>query len=90
MNEQRKSGVIREINGPIVTIRLPGIRNGEQVRVGEQGLVGEVIALNGAEAVVQIYESTEDLRPGEPAEGLGWPLSRSFWQPSGQASGNAI
>ena len=75
MNARLKSGVIREINGPIVTVRLPGIRNGEQVRVGGQGLVGEVIELNGETAVVQVYESTEGLRPGEPAEALGWPLS---------------
>jgi V/A-type H+-transporting ATPase subunit A len=75
MNARLKSGVIREINGPIVTVRLPGIRNGEQVRVGGQRLVGEVIELNGETAVVQVYESTEGLRPGEPAEALGWPLS---------------
>ena len=75
MNEPVSKGTIREINGPIVTIRLPGIRNGEQVRIGELGLVGETIALQGDEAVVQVYESTEGLRPGGPAEGLGWPLS---------------
>ncbi|MET0094052.1 MAG: V-type ATP synthase subunit A, partial [Sedimenticola sp.] len=75
MNNQDNIGVIREINGPIVTITLPGVRNGEQVRIGELGLYGEVITLRGEEAVVQAYESTEGVRPGEPAEALGWPLS---------------
>jgi len=68
-------GVIREINGPILIADLPGINNGEQVRIGELGLSGEVIALNGGQAIIQAYESTEGVRPGESAEGLGYPLS---------------
>jgi V/A-type H+-transporting ATPase subunit A len=75
MKQPRPSGVIREINGPIVTIQLPNVRNGEQVRIGRLGLYGEVIGLQGDEALAQIYESTEMVRPGEPVEGLGRPLS---------------
>jgi V/A-type H+-transporting ATPase subunit A len=75
MSEQAKRGIIRDINGPIVTIRLPGIRNGEQVRIGKLGLYGEVIALHGENAVVQSYESTEGVCPGESATALGHPLS---------------
>lgn len=68
-------GKIIEINGPIVRVELPGVSNGEQVRVGHLGLVGEVIGLEGSEAVVQVYESTESLIPGGQAEPLGHPLS---------------
>ncbi|NEX21226.1 V-type ATP synthase subunit A [Thiorhodococcus mannitoliphagus] len=75
MTDTNKSGVIRDINGPIVTIELPGIRSGEQVKIGELGLFGEVISLRGRQAVVQTYESTDGVRPGEPAVGVGWPLS---------------
>ena len=75
MTEQSRIGVIRDINGPIVTIELPGIRSAEQVKIGELGLFGEVISLNGDRAVVQTYESTDGVRPGEPALGLGRPLS---------------
>ena len=75
MSEHTRGGVIRDINGPIVTIELPGVRNGEQVKIGELGLFGEVISLNGRQAIVQTYESTEGVRPGGPAIGLGWPLS---------------
>lgn len=75
MSRDNRHGVIREINGPIVTITLPGIHNGEQVKIGEMGLYGEVISLNGEDAVIQAYESTEGVRPGEPVEALGWPLS---------------
>jgi V/A-type H+-transporting ATPase subunit A len=75
MSEYSRTGTIRDINGPIVTIDLPGVRLGEQVKIGELGLFGEVISLNGTQAVVQTYETTEGVRPGEPALGLGWPLS---------------
>jgi len=75
MSETQRVGTVRDINGPIVTIELPGIRHGEQVKIGNLGLFGEVISLNGDRAVVQTYESTDGVRPGEPAKGLGWPLS---------------
>jgi V/A-type H+-transporting ATPase subunit A len=75
MSDTQRVGTIRDINGPIVTIELPGIRHGEQVKIGDLGLFGEVISLKGSQAVVQTYESTDGVRPGEPAEGLGWPLS---------------
>jgi V/A-type H+-transporting ATPase subunit A len=75
MSESSKVGRIREINGPIVTVELSGLRNGEQVRIGELGLVGEVIALEGPRAIIQVYESTEGVRPGEPVQGLGHPLA---------------
>ena len=68
-------GSIIEINGPLVTARLPDVANGEQVRVGRIGVTGEVIARQDDTAVIQVYESTESIRPGEPAEALGHPLS---------------
>jgi V/A-type H+-transporting ATPase subunit A len=69
------TGKIMAINGPIVTVQLPGVRNGEQVRVGQLGLMGEVIRLEGEQATVQVYEATESLRPGELAQALGHSLS---------------
>lgn len=68
-------GKVIEVNGPLVTIQLDNIRNGEQVRIGELGLIGEVISLHSQRALVQVYESTESVRPGEAVEGLGRPLS---------------
>ena len=70
-----RSGHIEVINGPIVQVHLPGARSGEQVRLGEIGIVGEVISLQGDMATVQSYESTEGVRPGEKVHGLGHPLS---------------
>ena len=68
-------GKILEINGPLVSLQLPQTVIGEQVRVGRIGLVGEVIGRDGDTALAQLYEDTAGLRPGEVADGLGWPLS---------------
>ena len=68
-------GKILEINGPLVKLQLADAVLGEQVRVGQIGLVGEVIGRDGDTALAQLYEDTAGLRPGEVAEGLGWPLS---------------
>jgi V/A-type H+/Na+-transporting ATPase subunit A len=68
-------GRVVEINGPLVTIELADARTGEQVNVGNLNLSGEVIGRNGARALVQVYEPTESLRPGEPVTALGYPLS---------------
>ncbi len=68
-------GKVLEVNGPLVTIEQSHIRNGEQVRIGRLGLIGEVISLRQSDALVQVYESTESLKPGEQVEGLKVPLS---------------
>jgi V/A-type H+/Na+-transporting ATPase subunit A len=68
-------GKVVEINGPLVIARLPGVPNGEQVRVGELGLTGEIIGLDGDTAMIQVYESTDGLCPGQEVEALGHPLS---------------
>ncbi len=68
-------GKVVEVNGPLVTVELADVRTGEQVRIGKLDLTGEVIARHGARALVQVYEPTESLRPGEPVTALGYPLS---------------
>ncbi|MGA9756179.1 MAG: V-type ATP synthase subunit A [Desulfobaccales bacterium] len=47
----------------------------EMVEVGEERLIGEVIALDGEVATLQIYEDTGGIRPGDPVVGQGAPLS---------------
>jgi V/A-type H+-transporting ATPase subunit A len=64
-----------EINGPIVRISLESAHIGEQVEVGPLKLIGEIIVLEGQQAVVQVYESTVSLRPGDEIKLLGYPLS---------------
>jgi len=68
-------GKVIEVNGPLVTVELADVRTGEEVNIGRLNLSGEVIARNGARALVQVYEPTESLRPGEQVTALGYPLS---------------
>jgi V/A-type H+-transporting ATPase subunit A len=69
-------GRIVRISGPLVVAEgMTGVQMYEMVRVGEQSLVGEVTRIRGDTAYVQVYESTSGLRPGEPVEGTGAPLS---------------
>lgn len=74
--EQRSTGVIIWINGPVVRARSEaGFRMQEVVKVGHQGLVGEVIGIDGDLATIQVYEDTSGLQPGEGVKGSGAPLS---------------
>ncbi|MGZ4389511.1 MAG: V-type ATP synthase subunit A, partial [Gaiellaceae bacterium] len=67
---------VRRVNGPVVELAGAGdLAMLELVRVGEARLPGEVIALAGDVATVQVYEYTGGLRPGEPATASGAPLS---------------
>ncbi|MGC8661220.1 MAG: V-type ATP synthase subunit A [Nitrososphaeria archaeon] len=69
-------GKISEIRGTVVKASGMGkaLMN-EMVKVGELGLIGEVVRLEGDSAYIQVYEFTTALMPGEPVVGLGSPLS---------------
>jgi V/A-type H+-transporting ATPase subunit A len=45
------------------------------VRIGELGLLGEIIRLEGNKATIQVYEDTTGLRPGEKIVNTRRPLS---------------
>jgi len=47
----------------------------ELVKVGEAGIIGEVIRLEGETAAIQAYEETTGIKIGEKVEGTGKPLS---------------
>ncbi|HIQ32940.1 MAG TPA: ATP synthase subunit A [Methanothermococcus okinawensis] len=69
-------GKIVKIAGPVVVADgMKGSQMYEVVRVGEEKLTGEIIQLRGDRAVIQVYEETTGIRPGEPVEGTGAPLS---------------
>ncbi|MCL2030431.1 MAG: V-type ATP synthase subunit A [Oscillospiraceae bacterium] len=67
---------VHSVNGPVVKLRGGrALTMMETVRVGAERLIGEVVGVTEREAVVQVYEDTAGLKPGDPAEGLGEPLS---------------
>ena len=45
------------------------------VYVGKKRLIGEVIGITDRETTIQVYESTSGLKPGEPVETTGGPMS---------------
>ncbi|MDR1894665.1 MAG: V-type ATP synthase subunit A [Spirochaetales bacterium] len=74
--EGRIIGQVKRVNGPVIEIK--GITDAmmrELVRVGPQELTGEVVKLSGTEAVVQVYEDTTGVAPGDEVFGIGRPLS---------------
>ena len=56
-----KTAKIYGINGPVIYLKgNTGFRMSEMVYVGEQKLVGEVIALDKDMTTVQVYEERPD------------------------------
>jgi len=69
-------GYISKISGPLVVASgMGGACMYDVVRVGNMGLVGEIIELKGDTASIQVYEETSGLMPGEPVVSTGEPLS---------------
>ncbi len=69
-------GVIARVSGPVVIAEgLANAKMYDVVRVGELGLVGEIIRLVGGTATVQVYEDTTGIRPGDRVENTGQALS---------------
>ncbi|WP_304124601.1 ATP synthase subunit A [Methanosphaera cuniculi] len=70
------TGKIIKIAGPVIIgDGMRGTQVHEMVRVGDIGLIGEIIELHGDTATVQVYEETAGIKPGEKIESTGGPLS---------------
>ncbi len=68
--------VIYSINGPVVTVKdTKDFSLLEMVYVGHLRLIGEVIGITDKFTTIQVYESTSGLKPGEPVETTGGPMS---------------
>ncbi|MGI0065505.1 MAG: V-type ATP synthase subunit A, partial [Nitrosotalea sp.] len=69
-------GIISRVSGPVVIASgLEGAQMFDVVRIGDMGLVGEIIRIEGNKATVQVYEDTTGLRPGEKVINTKRPLS---------------
>ena len=71
----REDGVIESVSGPVVTARDLDAKMNDVVYVGDEGLMGEVIEIEGNITTIQVYEETSGVSPGEPVESTGAPLS---------------
>ena len=70
-----KKGFIYRIAGPVVVAKDITARMYDVVRVGNEKLMGEVIQIDGEKTVIQVYEDTTSIKPGEPVINTGMPLS---------------
>ncbi|MFO7833018.1 MAG: ATP synthase subunit A [Halohasta sp.] len=66
---------MESVSGPVVTARDLDARMNDVVYVGDEGLMGEVIEIEGNITTIQVYEETSGVGPGEPVENTGEPLS---------------
>ncbi|RLD15210.1 MAG: V-type ATP synthase subunit A [Caldiserica bacterium] len=71
-----EKGVIVRVTGPLVVARdLKDVKMHEVVRVGDIGLIGEVVEIRGEDVYIQVYEETSGIGPGERVIRTGEPLS---------------
>lgn len=69
-----KSEIYR-VAGPVVTAIGLQAKMYDLVKVGNEGLMGEVIQIRGDKVVIQVYEETAGVMPGEPCETTGMSLA---------------
>ena len=70
-----EDGTIASVSGPVVVATDLGARMNDVVYVGDEGLMGEVIEIEGNRTTIQVYEETSNVAPGEPVANTGEPLS---------------
>lgn len=69
-------GKIIKVSGPLVLASGMQEANIQDIcRVGNLGLIGEIIEMRRDQASIQVYEETSGLGPGEPVITTGSPLS---------------
>ncbi|MGZ8932115.1 MAG: ATP synthase subunit A [Halobacteriota archaeon] len=73
--EVEQKGRIYRVAGPVVTAIGIEAKMYDLVKVGNEGLLGEVIEIDRDKFIIQVYEDTSGLRPREPVENTGLPLS---------------
>lgn len=70
-----KKDYIYGINGPVVTVKnTKSFSMMEMVYVGRDQLVGEVIGISEESTIIQVYEETTGLKPGQQVVGTGGPM----------------
>ena len=74
-SKEPKQGMLKRISGPVVTAVNLDAHMYDVVKVGKEELMGEVIKIQGDNTIIQVYEDTSGIRPGEPVSNTGLSLS---------------
>ena len=72
---EKSQGVLYRIAGPVVVAKGLKARMYDVVKVGKEKLMGEVIQISEDKTIIQVYEDTSGIKPGEPVINTGKPLS---------------
>ena len=76
-------GSVRRVNGPVVdVVGLDGVAMFDVVAIGEAGLAGEIVSIDGDVATAQVYEYDGGVAPGDPRQQPRRTSSRSRWDPA--------
>lgn len=71
-----KAGTIIKVSGPLILASGMADANIQDIcKVGNSGLIGEIIEMRKDVASIQVYEETSGIGPGEPVVTTGEPLS---------------
>jgi V/A-type H+-transporting ATPase subunit A len=71
----KTQGKIIRVSGPVVEAAGIDVKMSDIVRVGEESLMGEVIRIDEESFIIQVYEDTTGIKPGEPVINTNLPLS---------------
>ena len=72
---KHKLGKIVRVSGPVVEATGIDVKMSDIVKVGSEELMGEVIRIDEGSFIVQVYEDTTGVKPGEPIFNTNLPLS---------------
>jgi V/A-type H+/Na+-transporting ATPase subunit A len=71
----KKLGKLYRIAGPVVVAKGIAANMYDVMRVGNERLMGEVIRIEEDSVIIQVYEDTTGIMPGEPVENTSERLS---------------
>ncbi len=75
MVAKKEAGKIIRVSGPVVEATGILVKMSDIVRVGDEELMGEVIRIDENSFIIQVYEDTTGIKPGEPVINTSLPLS---------------
>ncbi len=69
-------GTVKRVNGPVVTgVAKEDVKMLDIAEVGEEHLIGEIVRIVDDFIIIQVYEDTTLIKPGDNIYGTGMPLS---------------
>ncbi|MFT4243911.1 MAG: V-type ATP synthase subunit A [Candidatus Woesearchaeota archaeon] len=72
---KKNEGEIVRVSGPVVEARGIDVQMANIVKVGEEELMGEVIRIDENSFIIQVYEDTTGVKPGEKVTNTNASLS---------------